>query len=223
MYFRPLPDGDIIAQSPVLSMEEGKFVRLPYIIGTNADEGTGFVSFGINTDEDVNATLISSGVTSTQAAKLMELYPNIPEDLVVASHPQQFDETVGLQYKRAATLATDLTFLAQTRHFIGMYMENSSTNLWMYLFNSIPNNVPEFYGAGHGLDLAYTFHNFEGVGWTDEGPAPFFGGNPFENVTSLHKDMADLICRGWISFVNDLDPNYGACKSTCIYTSLRCS
>lgn len=55
-------------------------------------------------------------------------------------------------------------------------------------------------GSGHFSEVGYVFYNLLNLGYAAN-IAPF-GDNSQEK-----KDLAKLITRMWISFVNDLDPN----------------
>jgi acetylcholinesterase len=45
-------DGSFITQYPQISYTQGKFARVPILLGTNTDEGTSFGTTGTNTDEE---------------------------------------------------------------------------------------------------------------------------------------------------------------------------
>lgn len=51
-------DNNFISQYPQISYSEGKFAKVPILLGTNTDEGTSFGTTGTNTDEDCIAQLI---------------------------------------------------------------------------------------------------------------------------------------------------------------------
>lgn len=46
--FGPSVDGDLVPDSPWELLKAGKFAKMPYISGTNRDEGTSFVPAAIN-------------------------------------------------------------------------------------------------------------------------------------------------------------------------------
>ena len=50
-------DNIFISQYPQTSYREGKFAKVPILLGTNTDEGTSFGTTGTNTDEDCIAQL----------------------------------------------------------------------------------------------------------------------------------------------------------------------
>ncbi|PCG88068.1 Carboxylesterase, type B [Penicillium occitanis (nom. inval.)] len=45
-------DGDFIQESATVQLHQGKFAKVPYLIGGSADEGTSFAISGINTTEE---------------------------------------------------------------------------------------------------------------------------------------------------------------------------
>jgi carboxylesterase type B len=90
---------------------KGRFARLPFIAGTNRDEGTGFASQQPLPGEALKAMLIaintspggSPSVLEATADKILKLYP---EDPAVGSPYGTGDELFGLpaSYKRHASI-----------------------------------------------------------------------------------------------------------------------
>lgn len=121
----PVLDGDFIADYPGNQLADGRFPKIPILIGCNADEGTAFAEPDINTDEDMRAAIVEDkfGNSSTQTTgktvdelvdELMYLYPNIQAvgdpglDKFPAIQPgDENAETLGLQYRRSAAFFGD--------------------------------------------------------------------------------------------------------------------
>ena len=90
----------------------GRFAKLPFIAGTNLDEGTGFASQQPLTDEDLKEMLIgmhsppggSPRVLEATVDRILELYP---EDPAVGSPYGTGNELFGLpaSFKRHASLS----------------------------------------------------------------------------------------------------------------------
>lgn len=83
----PVLDGDFITGWPSAQLRDGKFVKVPVLIGSNTDEGTAFGVAGINTDEEFAAIIaaniapgveFTTGKTAAQlTAEVENFYPNI--------------------------------------------------------------------------------------------------------------------------------------------------
>jgi hypothetical protein len=94
---------------------KGRFARLPFIAGTNRDEGTLFASQQPLTDEVLKAVLIaanaspdgSASALGTAMDKVLELYPTDP---AVGSPYGTGDELFGLpaSYKRHASISKSI-------------------------------------------------------------------------------------------------------------------
>lgn len=130
--FTPMLDGDFIADYPSRQLREGRFPRVPALIGANSDEGTSFrAGFGpdgggngVNTDEEMRkaiASIVGPDVESNTGKtvdrivdELAFLYPNIQAVGVpsldrwpVIRPGDPVAEEMGMQFRRAAALFGD--------------------------------------------------------------------------------------------------------------------
>ncbi|KAJ2921732.1 hypothetical protein H1R20_g15364, partial [Candolleomyces eurysporus] len=174
---------------------KGRFARLPFIAGTNRDEGTLFASQQPLTDEALKAALIAANVSpggspsALDAAidRVLELYPADP---AVGSPYGTGDELFGLpaSYKRHASIMGDLTFDAPRR----MWSQTAAKfgiKSYGYHFTD-PQAVPPL-GVAHGAEIPYVF-----------GQVPPTASAPSQNLSLAMMDY-------WISFTVSLDPNDG--------------
>ncbi|TVY83757.1 Lipase [Lachnellula suecica] len=210
IYYGPQIDGDIVFRNSISQIEDGDFVKVPYIMGENTDEGTGFIPFGINTDSDFTNYFAGWGLDNTTLSEFARLYPNNAPNEVPATHPASFDETIGLQFKRAATLMTDALFTAPKRLASEAWVKNTNASLYSYRFNTIPNGVPDYFAVTHYVEVAFVFHNVKGQGFPGLEP-PYFGEDPFKNEPASYVELADEMSRRWVSFVHDGTPDYEGC------------
>lgn len=206
LVFGPLPDGDIVAQDPVTQMAQGRFAKVPFMIGDTNDEGTSFIPWGLNTDEDVAAYLSYLGYSRSETREIMEAYPftGLPDADQVTT------EQIGRQFKRVSTMMTDIMMKAPRRMTLGYWTRAAAKDLApVYIFNLNASlaGSPAFWGSTHGDDTPYVFHNLVGSGY-DNHSAPWYGPNPFDGRPQGYLDLADTICRAWISFFNTHNPNY---------------
>ncbi|KAJ7734185.1 extracellular triacylglycerol lipase precursor [Mycena maculata] len=195
--FKPVIDGPggLIPDLPSVLLESGKFARLPFMAGTNLDEGTLFTPTTINSTEELEEGLVQLYSPSTSPATLehsvstlLKLYPNIP---ALGSPFDTGNDTFGLspQHKRAAAILGDLSFLSQRRYWIKTAV-NLGVPVFGYLFTQPQPELAPALGVDHGADLTYVY------------------GSPKDTSASsilLSQIMVDY----WVSFATSLTPNDG--------------
>lgn len=207
LYFGPLVDGDIIARGGNEQLSDGSFVKVPYILGDNSDDGTDFTPQGINTDDDFRTFYQGYGIDNATLSEILELYPNDLNNDIPVSAPGVFNDTVGLQFKRSATLIGDIGFKAPRRLAAQQWNKHTNMSLYSYRFNAIPNGIPDYYGVTHFQEVPFIFHNVHGYGFPNIDP-PYFGPDPFANRSQSFVDLATLMSRMWASFMHDRNPNF---------------
>ncbi|RXW22770.1 hypothetical protein EST38_g3072 [Candolleomyces aberdarensis] len=171
---------------------KGHFSRLPFIAGTNLDEGTLFASQQPLTDEDLKAMLIrlntspggSPGIEVT-ADKVLELYPADP---AVGSPYGTGDELFGFpeSYKRHASIFGDMNFEAP-RRMLSQAAAKRGVKSYAYHFTD-PQAIPAI-GVPHAAEVPYVY-----------GQVPPTAGAASQNLSITVMDY-------WISFTVSLDPN----------------
>ena len=144
--------GGVLPDLPSRLWEAGHFARLPFIAGTNLDEGmdfpeafmshtdtehqhitgTFFTPQGVNSSTQISRSLISGSTPSDEGAaalnvtvsKVLQLYPDIP---AIGSPYGTGNDTFGLssQYKRDAAIGESI----QTTQFWFVPNEDSSGGL----------------------------------------------------------------------------------------------
>lgn len=121
----PAMDGDFIADYPSRQLCNGKFPRIPILVGQNADEGASFgqnksvSGAAINTDDEIaeSASRIILGPGPNLPGlltELFDLYPNIQAvgvpslDKFPVLTPEMPEASfLGLQYRRSAAIYGD--------------------------------------------------------------------------------------------------------------------
>ncbi|KAJ7704493.1 esterase 1 [Mycena rosella] len=187
----PTLDGPagLVRALPSAMLASGSFSRLPFIAGTNMDEGTIFTANyafdGMIIDQIIvsNFSPPSTSPSDLQIAAQMivQLYPNVT---ALGSPFNTGNETFGLspQHKRAAAIEGDISFQSQRR----LWAQTASAQgipVFCYLFTE-PQTPPSL-GVRHGSEVPFVYG---GVGPSD-----------------LSKTMIDY----WVSFATSLDPNDG--------------
>lgn len=129
-------DGDFFVDTPARQLSSGNFVKVPYLLGHNTDEGTAFIpgnnfdnatfypTSQINTDDEFLAYATELGFNSSSAATIASLYAQNATDQVIETYPNDLGAELGYQYKRACTLAGDYTIIAPTRYTAQIWASN---------------------------------------------------------------------------------------------------
>ncbi|KDR76954.1 hypothetical protein GALMADRAFT_420780 [Galerina marginata CBS 339.88] len=177
-------------------LSKGHFARLPFIAGTNLDEGTVFTPRTNLSDADIRANIITSfspplvdpAVLQATADKLLELYPDDP---AVGSPFNTGDETFGLasNYKREAALMGDLSFQSQRRSWI-QTASRAGVKTFGYLFTQPQPGSNPAVGVSHGSEVFFVY-----------------GAPPDTSAPALH--LSSIMIDYWVSFATSLDPNDG--------------
>lgn len=196
--FTAAPDGGIVPESGYNAMLTGDFVKVPYLIGTNSDEGSGgFGANGINNDTDFRAYLLSQGLNETAAPIIEATYPDIPAIGIPATLTWTLNETYGSQFKRVSAFGGDFAFTAG-RRFINQQYARYNVSTYAYRFDTIPYPLPAEVGVAHFQEVAFVFDNTEGLG---------YAANPFTGKPKEYFDLANLMSKMWVSFIATGDPN----------------
>ncbi|KAJ7023146.1 extracellular triacylglycerol lipase precursor [Mycena alexandri] len=192
--------GGFIPELPSKLVAEGRFSRIPFISGTNLDEGTLFVDPSVNTTNALRSYIASQlpGISdpvqlNSTINRMLELYPDIPS---LGSPFGTGNDTFGLsnEWKRAAAISCDVNFAGVRRGFT-QFASKYGVKTYAYLFTD-PQLNSGFLGIPHATELSYVY----GVPIVDfVGPA---SPEAFEALSPVIMDY-------WLSFASALDPNDG--------------
>ncbi|PQE03600.1 carboxylesterase protein [Rutstroemia sp. NJR-2017a BBW] len=194
--WNPIVDGDFLTDYPSSLAPQGKFIKVPLLIGANSDEGSSFGNTGLDNETAIfNSLLVyrasnAYALSPPTARKLLELYPNDPanEPPYYINNPTIFPSK-GLQWRRDAAIAGDLVMIAGRRKMCEQYTNASQT---VYSYRSLPSN--QLTPPSPVVNVVFSFQNISGA----LGPLP-----KYTNYLSLSR----AIGRSYISFVNHLNPN----------------
>lgn len=192
-------DGDFIQESATLQLEQGKFVKVPYLIGANTDEGTSFAIRGIDSDEQFREVVSNWGLDNATVEILAALYPDIPQIGIPAIMPGRPPAGYGKQYKRVAAFQGDVNVHAP-RRLAAQAWARHEVPVYSYLFNVVNNLNGPYAGADHGAELPYVFRIPQSLGRGDH------------QLMKAQSQLAILMSRSWVNFVATLDPNPSASK-----------
>ncbi|KAI0713037.1 extracellular triacylglycerol lipase precursor [Cerioporus squamosus] len=192
------PDG-LVPDLPSKLLAEGRFSKIPFIAGTNLDEGTLFTPTSLSTDEQVidfftieDQPFADPPPASFQqdVATLMQLYPDDP---ALGSPFGTGNETFGLssEYKRVSAIMGDATTQAPRREWIRA-ASGAGVRTFGYYFTDQNAVANASRGVAHKAEVPYVYGQ---TALTSPKPA----------VRLLSEAMVDY----WISFAVSLTPNDG--------------
>lgn len=179
-------------------MAAGAFVRVPLLTGANTDEAFS-VSGPLDTEADLFTALLSwrsYALTPPTIRRLLALYPApanctayVPYHITDCAQPPP---GAGAQWRRAASIGSDLVMIAQRRRMAEL-LTAAGHPVYSYRFDQLPAGASPWDGVRHFVNVAYSFQNVSGL------LAPS-GGMP-------QATLARAIGTAYAHFVADLDPN----------------
>ncbi|KAG9119416.1 hypothetical protein FRC07_005565, partial [Ceratobasidium sp. 392] len=188
------PGDDFFTDSPSKLLHSGKFAKVPFISGTQLDEGTVFVNGTVaNTEKDIINWVtarfpgLTFGISNVTAVKeLLKYYPN---SQAAGSPYNTGNETFGqgAQYKRFASVAND----APRRDHLKS-ASKFGVKTWSYVMSEPPLDFYPLFGVSHGAEVPYVMQTAS-VSHPQVSPA----------VVNLQETIGDY----WINFAYNLDPN----------------
>ncbi|OCK98268.1 putative extracellular lipase [Cenococcum geophilum 1.58] len=186
--YLPRPDGTALTDSPEVLAEQGKYAKVPFIVGDQEDEGTIFALFqsNITTTAELVSYLLNVIFHDATQEVIEQLVASYPDDASDGSpfRTSIFNEWYP-QFKRLAAILGDLTFTLARREFLEISSAiNPDVPSWSYLA-SYDYGTP-ILGTFHGSDLLRVF----------------YGILPNYASASIHSY--------YFSFVYNLDPNTGS-------------
>ena len=158
----PIEDGAILPVNSLAEVNAGRFNKMPMLIGNTRDEGTLFANlFGTFTGQGL-------GFKPTDYERFGLQYNFNPDaavtlteaDLINAPYLPVDKPLNG--WKAASDFATNAIFLNGLPAQIDSVAKYLPTKTWYYRFDWSQQVAPfnTVYGATHGLDTAFMFHNF---------------------------------------------------------------
>jgi para-nitrobenzyl esterase len=181
--FGPIVDGVFLPDQPRTLYDRGEIAKVPYLLGSNTDEGTMFFTRPITDSREYTAALVEAfpraGETPTDAAKrvqpIEEMYP-----LRAFPNGQPTSTTAAV-----ARVIGDARLVCPT-YDTAVRAAAAGSPVWMYNF-SIPSPRGDF-GASHNSELPFVF-----------GTAPSFD--------PLMEAVAERMQRYWINMARTGNPD----------------
>jgi len=146
--FGPIVDEDFWPDQPRALFDSGEVADVPYMLGSNTDEGTLFtLNAELSSQAELEAAITS--LLSVPAATVLEHYPLSDFEDEEAPYVAAFARIVG-----------DARLVCSTYDSAARFAETGAPT-YMYNFD-IPANVPGL-GATHGAELVYVFGTSENL------------------------------------------------------------
>ena len=146
--FGPLVDGVVIPDQPSALFDAGQIAKVPYILGSNTDEGTLFhVGAMPVTTEQEFLDALTRRFGAALAPMILAMYP-----VADFATPEAALERV-----------TGDSSLVCTTHDSARRAAAAGSSVWMYNFD-LPIPIPAFafLGATHGAEIAFVFDSVNG-------------------------------------------------------------
>ncbi|ROW05085.1 hypothetical protein VSDG_00587 [Cytospora chrysosperma] len=206
--FLPVIDGTLVPEYTSTALANGRFVKVPLLIGANTDEGKIFAGLGVNTTEEFAGYISQQTYIHTSDNETVhDLLEAYPEPGTNSTHGQSDDTRsvsapYGNQFLRTARYTGDAMFIAGRRYACEIWTQHG-VPCYSFRFNTIPGSTdPLYLGATHFEEVAFVFYNILGMGM----PSNAFDVQPTERAES-YKETSDLMSRMWMSFAATKSPN----------------
>jgi para-nitrobenzyl esterase len=186
--FAPIVDDDFLTDQPRNLYKAGKIAQVPYLLGSNNDEGTLFEIGMTPVADQAGLTAAIAAQYGDAGAAIAALYPLTEFD----------DGGVPNPYQAALTRITGDSLLVCSTYDSALLTSGQGSNVYMYNFD-IPVEIPGlvgsmpgeiFLGASHGSELPFVF-----------GTSPQFA------TDTAQASMSQLMERYWTRFAKSGDPN----------------
>jgi len=158
----PIEDGNVLPVNSRAAVAAGNFNKVPMIVGNTKDEGTLFAGlFGLYTGNGSGFKLSDYDRFGLQ----YNFNPDAPASLTegdLISPPYLPVTTPTTGWNAVSNLVTNSVFLTGLSTQIDSVAAQLPTKTWYYRFdwNKEPAPFNTVYGATHGMDTVFFFHNF---------------------------------------------------------------
>lgn len=184
----PVLDFDFITDYAYRAFREGKFIRVPTILGDDTNGGTQFAPKNASTLAASNSFLLDQYTTLSPAdlGEIDELYPN-PNDTCPA---------IGCYWRQASNMYQEVRYMCPSLH-ANAILAASKLKTYAYQYNvEDPDQIAAGMGVPHTADLDALL----GYEFSDGAPLSLAPGELNERATPVIRGY-------WTSFMRTLDPN----------------
>ena len=143
--FGPVVDGDVTPDQPRALYDHDAIAQVPYLIGSNTDEGTGFT---------LDATGITDDAGYLDALRVRLL---VPADQVAALYPVSAFQTHSDPYQAAVARAWGDRSLVCTTLDVAQRTAAAGLPVFMYNFDMPLDGTAGVWGAAHATEIVFVF------------------------------------------------------------------
>lgn len=120
-------DGDFITDHATKLLDQGRFVHVPLLLGSNTDEGAGSGQPVNTTQQFLSWMQRSQSIDNATAQDMAVVYPDIPAIGIPETLHGRPNATIGLQFKRSSAVAGDIGQHAPRRLNSQLWTANNAT------------------------------------------------------------------------------------------------
>lgn len=185
--YGPTIDGDIVADLTLRLFQDGKFIHVPTILGSVANEGTIFVPKDTETLEDCDTFLHDHWphLTTEQLDTIHSMY----------SDDETFPDS-GALWRYTSDIYGDIRYACPGTSISSSYSASNSTGSWNYRYAvEDPDDMESGLGVPHVVEI----HAIFGPGY-DGGGAP-------DSYSGSNAPIIPIMQAYWTSFIRDYNPN----------------
>lgn len=192
-YWLPVVDDDLVVAPLSQLFDQGRFVRVPMLVGDTTNEGT---YFGYNASTETEASnFIKNNFPGLTKENLQEIHDFYPKLAPLPDHNAWFP-TAAATYGDS-TFTCPASLMAEN---VARYL--SPDKIWDYRFNVLdPDNVKSGLGVPHAFESTAIF----GAG---------MAGFPAQSYLGSNAPIIPVTMNYYISFIRSLDPNPHRAKGT---------
>ncbi|SPE31854.1 Fumonisin B1 esterase [Candidatus Sulfopaludibacter sp. SbA3] len=185
----PVIDGWVLPDETLRLLRMGRFHNVPFLAGTNTDEGT----------------LFNPPVKDLETFRTFAKRVGVPADAALELYPAANDSEA---HAAAAKLGGDVQFLLGTRAVL-REMAKANPKTFQYYFTRLTGIGRQLgWGVFHTSELQYVFGNLPD-GYFGTEPSPLFGdlGVKADSYTDVDASLAKTMSAQWVQFARSGDPN----------------
>ncbi|KAK7415645.1 hypothetical protein QQZ08_012285 [Neonectria magnoliae] len=186
----PVVDGDLVPDLTYKLFEEGKFIKVPAIVGDDTNGGTSFAPKDTSTlaESDVFLKTQFGSLTLDQLGAINDLYPNQNDTC----------PNLGCYWRQVSDAYGQMRYMCP-----GMYISNALAQYdvpdsWNYLYDvEDPDQMAQGLGVPHTVEVNSIF-----------GPGYSGGDPPASYVEGQVNGLVTPVVQGyWSSFIRSYSPN----------------
>ncbi|USP79033.1 uncharacterized protein yc1106_06307 [Curvularia clavata] len=194
-WFNPNIDGDLFTDSLVNLFDQGKYAKVPSIMGTCAQEGTK------NAPDSLNTTVDAVKWLANQDPSLSNSSISILDNLYIEANQPTFPGK-GIYWRQAAEAIGDIGSHCPTRN-IQNAIARDNVRTYNYKYDVLdPKDEASGLGAWHTVNV----YAFWGLKRTDGQEPPSY--------YTTNKPIISQVRSYWTSFIRNLDPNTDRANGT---------